>query len=284
MKLNLVYFKLFFLLFIPVISLSQNTENSDSTTSIDDENFSSIMINLSYTQNDLEYLSGATKKVPTLFSSASFFHKSGFYFGGEYSSYFNDSIESYEYDLEAGYQKYFDNGFDIDLSYRYHQFYGDSLLEGLNYDHLVSLMMGWEVDDFYFSSSLSYTKGNTQNYFFDLGIARFIQVSQLFFDSDVLLINPTISLSFCTDNWLYDGMTTEEKSETITYLKSYGYSVESFGYESFDIFLPVSYGIKNTYFTVSWLYRIPGQKYKSLGWENQSGFMFSLTYFLNFKR
>jgi hypothetical protein len=271
-------------LLIPVLSFSQNTENSDSLASIDDENFSSIMLNLSYTQNDLEYLSGATKKIPTLFSSATFFHKTGFYFGGGYSAYFNDSIESYEYDMETGYQKYFDNGFDIDLSYRWHQFSGDSLLEGLSYDHLVSLMTGWEVDNFYFSSNLSYTKGNTQNYFFDIGIARFIQFSQLFFDTDVLLLNPNISASFSTDNWLYEGMPPEEKTETITYLKSYNYSTETFGYESFDFFLPVSYGIKNTYLTVSWLYRIPGQKYKLLGWENQSGFMFSLTYFFNFKK
>ncbi len=77
-------------------------------------------------------------------------------------------------------------------------------------------------------------------------------------------------------------MTLDEKNSTGIYLLSSGYSFNSFSYEGFDIFIPVSYGINNTYLSFSWLYRIPGDKYKYLGWENQSSFMISLTYFLNF--
>lgn len=274
-----IFLKIISLLILPFALFGQ-----DQDEKLDDDNFSSLMLNVSYTNNDLEYLTGLTKKIPTLFSNVAFFHKSGFYAGGGYTSYFNDSIESYEYNLEAGYQKYFNNGFDIDIGYTWHQFSGDSLLEGLNYEHMVSLMMGWEVDNIYISSGLSFTNGLTNNYFFDLGIARFIQVDKLFFEHDVLLINPNLSVSLSTDNWMYEGMSAEEKSNIVNDLKLSGYNTESFGYESFDIFLPVSYGIRNTYLTVSWLYRIPGQKYKSLGWENQSGFMFSLTYFLNFQK
>lgn len=280
MKKHLVFLNLFLFLFI-YNSFSQDNEKTDSLSNLNDD-YNSIMLNISYTTNDLEYLTGATKKIPTLFTNASFFHKSGFYIGGGYSSYFNDSIESYEYEMEAGYQKYFDNGFDIDIGYTWHHFSGDSLLEGLNYDHMLTFMMGWEVDNFYPSASFTYTKGITQNYFFDISLSRFMQVDQLIFKNDVLLINPMLSLSFSTDNWMYEGMSVDDKITTIDYLNSLGYKTESFSYESFDIFLPISYGIKSTYFTISWLYRIPGEKYKSLGWENQSGFMFSLTYFLNF--
>lgn len=270
------------ILFISQLSYSQNND----TTAVEGDNdaYSSLMINASYTNNNLEYLTGTTEKIPTVFTNITFFHKSGFYTGLGYSYYFTDSTKSYEYDLEAGYQKYFDNGFDIDIGYNWHKYEGDSLLEGLNYDHSVMLMLGQDIEKSYLTSSLSYTIGNSNNIFFDISLSRFIQVDNLFSKNDVLLINPTFSLSFSTDNWLYENLTEIEKEETFAYLDSYGYTYETFSYESFDFYLPLSYGIKNTYVTISWLYKIPGQKYKSLGWENKSGFMFSLTYFLNFSK
>jgi hypothetical protein len=241
------------------------------------------MLNLSYTSNNMDYLSGS-EKIPTLFTNASYFHKSGVYIGGTYSSYFSDTIPSSELDLEVGYQKYFENGFDIDLSYSWHNFNGDSLLEGINYDHSVTLMLGQELGKFYLSGDLNYKLGKTNNFFFDLNFSRSIQIDGLFSTNDVLLINPGISLSFGTDYWLYENMSNSEKTSTFSSLKSSGYSYESLSYEGFNIYIPVSYGIKNIYLTASWLYKIPGDKYKFLGWENQSGFMFSLTYFLNFSK
>jgi len=242
------------------------------------------MINICYTNNDLEYITESTEKIPTLFSNISYLHKSGFYTGFGYSSYFNNEIQSQEYDLNGGYQKYFDNGFDVDLSYNWHKFNGDSLLEGLNYDHSGSMMLGWEIEKFYFSSELLYTKGKSNNFFFDIGISRYFQIEKLFTKNDLLMISPTLSVSFGTDNWLYDDMTYDEKMLTLNDLGSAGYSGESFSYEGFDIFIPISYGIKNTFFTFSWLYKIPGNKYEYLGWQKQSGIMFSLTYFLEFKK
>ncbi len=270
------------ILFTSQFSFSQNNDTSNIVENI--EAYSSLMINASYTNNNLEYLTGATEKIPTIFSNATFFHKSGFYTGVGYSYYFTDTTKSYEYDLEAGYQKYFDNGFDIDIGYNWHKYEGDSLLEGLNYDHSLMFMLGQDIEKSYLSSSLSYTLGNTNNLFFDISWSRFIQIDNLFSEDDVLLINPTFSLSFSTDYWLYENLIETEKEETFVYLDSYGFSYETFAYESFDFYLPLSYGFKNTYFTISWLYKIPGQKYKALGWENKSGFMFSLTYFLNFRK
>jgi len=265
----------------PFYTFCQNNEtnNKDNTT----EEFSSLMLNLSYTSNNMDYLSGS-EKIPTLFTNVSYFHKSGVYIGGTYSSYFSDTIPSSELDLEVGYQKYFENGFDIDLSYSWHNFNGDSLLEGINYDHSVTLMLGQELGKFYLSGDLNYKLGKTNNFFFDLNFSRSIQIDGLFSTNDVLLINPGISLSFGTDYWLYENMSNSEKTSTFSSLKSSGYSYESLSYEGFNIYIPVSYGIKNIYLTASWLYRIPGDKYKFLGWENQSGFMFSLTYFLNFSK
>lgn len=283
MKTRLLKLIIITLLF-PTISNSQNKDNATEDITQDNENFSSIMLNASYTSNSLEYLSGVTEKIPTLFTNLSFLHKSGFYSGIGYSNYFNDSVQSNDYNIDAGYQKYFNNGFDIDLSYSWHNFKGDSLLEGINYDHSVSLMLGQEIEKMYLSGDFSYKIGNTNNFFFDLNLSQFIQIDRLFSKNDVLLINPGISLSFGTDYWLYENMTADEKLATFIDLRNSGYSFDTFSYESFNFLIPISYGIKNTYLTFSWLYKMPGQKYKYLGWENQSGFMFSLTYFFNFSK
>ena len=278
-----LFFIIFFLLGFSIVSVAQD-ESTSSEDTTEYEDFSSLMINASYTNNNLEYLNGTSDKIPTLFTNISFFHKSGFYAALGYSNYFSDSIQSSDYDIEVGYQKYFDNGFDLDLSYDWHQFNGDSLLEGLNYDHSITFMMGQELDKFYLSTSINYTIGASQNVFFDLGLSRYFQIEGLIFDNDALLINPSLSVSFGTDYWLYEDMTFQEKTTTFIDLKNAGYSYETISFESFDIFIPVSYGVKNTYFTVSWLYKIPSQKYDYLGWGNRSGFMFSLTYFLNFQK
>ncbi|HAF27496.1 MAG TPA: hypothetical protein DCG75_00470 [Bacteroidales bacterium] len=270
------------ILFSPILLFSQNQNESETSIGDKIETNSSIMFNLSYTNNNMEYLSGTSEKIPTLFANTSYFHKSGIYAGGSYANYFSDTIPSTEIDLQVGYQKYFTNGFDIDLSYNWHKFKGDSLLAGLNYDHSIDLMMGMEISKFYISTDLNYKLGQTNNFFFDLSLSRFIQINQLFSKNDVLLISPGISLSFSTDYWLYEDMSSADKISTFSNLSSAGYSYESFSYEGFNVFVPVSYGIKNVYLTVSWLYKIPGDKYKFMGWENQSGFMLSLTYFLNF--
>ena len=193
-------------------------------------------------------------------------------------------MQSNDYNIDVGYQKYFDNGFDLDLSYSWHNFKGDTLLEGINYDHSVSLMLGQEIEKMYLSGNFSYKIGNTNNFFFDLSLSQFIQIDGLFSKNDVLLINPGISVSFGTDYWLYEDMTEADKLAISLEFGSLGYSFDTFSYESFNFFIPISYGIKNTYLTFSWLYKIPGQKYKYFGWENQSGFMFSLTYFFNFSK
>jgi len=277
MRSRLIVIALIITIFNSKFSLGQH--QNDTT-----KDYGSLMINICYTNNDLEYITESTEKIPTLFSNISYFHKSGFYAGFGYSSYFSNEIQSQEYDLNGGYQKYFENGFDVDLSYNWHKFNGDSLLEGLNYNHSASLMFGWEVEKFYFSSELLYTNGKTNNFFFDVGISRYFQIEKIFTKNDVIMISPTLSISFGTDNWLYDDMTYNEKLLTLNDLKSAGYNSESFTYEGFDIFIPISYGINKTFFTFSWLYKIPGNKYDYLGWQKQSGIMFSLTYFLEFKK
>jgi len=273
-----------YLIISSIIFSAYSQNSSEETDTTETDNFSSLMLNVSYTNNNMEYLTGTTEKLPIMFINGSYFHKSGVYFGGMYSKYFSDTLDSYEYDISAGYQKYFDNGFDFDLSYTWHKYNGDSLLEGINYNHSIDLMLGQEIGKFYISSGVNYKLGNTNNLFLDIGLSRFFQIDGIFSENDVLLINPGISASFGTDFWLYENMATAEKQTTFNGLNSAGYTYESFSYEAFNIFIPVSYGIKNVYLSASWLYKIPGAKYDYLGWEKQSGFMFSLTYFLNFTK
>ncbi len=278
---------IFLFILIPFYANSQTeSETTADTTSVND--FSFLLINASYTNNNLEYLANVTdltyvsEKIPTLFTNFSYVNKTGLYVGGSYANYFNANTQTYEYDVEAGFQKYFDNGFDIDLYYSKHEFSGDTLLEGLNYDHSINFSAGVDVGKLYLSMDLSYLMAQTNNTFLDINLSRLIQIDKILFENDVLLINPSIALAFGTDYWIYEGMTPLEKYYTSINLRMNGFSSNSFSYEAFDIFIPVSYGVGSTYLSFSWMYRIPGDKYKLLGWENQSGFMVSLTYFLNF--
>ena len=288
LKLNHLKFILLFTL-IPFYASSQNENDTIANiNSTEDDDFSFIMINASYTNNNLEYLVNLTDetyetaKIPTLFTNLSYVNKTGLYIGGSYANYFNAKTQTFEYDIEAGFQKYFDNGLDIDLYYSKHEFSGDTLLGGINYDHSLNFSSGVDAGKLYLSVDFSYLLATKNNYFLDINLSRFIQVDKVLFKNDVLLINPSISLTFGTDYWIYDDMTLLERRSIWADLRLYGYSSNSFSYEGFDIFIPVSYGINNTYLSLSWMYRIPADKYKHLGWENQSGFMLSLTYFLNF--
>lgn len=285
LKLNHLKF-VFLLILIPFYANSQNENDTITNKNYKDiDDFSFLMINASYTNNNLEYLSDlsyVTEKIPTLFTNLSYINKTGLYLGGSYANYFNANTQTFEYDIEAGFQKYFDNGFDIDFYYRKHEFSGDTLLEAINYDHSINFSTGIDLDGFYLSTDLSYLLANKNNFFLDINFSRFIQIDKILFKNDMILINPSISLVFGTDYWIYEDMTLSEISIIENNLRINGFSSNSFSYEGFDIFIPVSYGINNTYLSLSWLYRIPGDKYKSLGWENQSSFMISLTYFLNF--
>lgn len=284
-SLNHLKIVLLFLL-IPFCANSQNKVDTTSTKApIINEDFSFLMINASYTSNNLEYLTGVTEKIPILFTNLSYVNKIGLYVGGSYANYFNANTQTYDYSIDAGYQEIFSKGFDIDLYYSKHGFSGDTLLEGLNYDHSLNASMGVDIKKFYLSADFSYLlMSKDNNSFLNINLSRSIQVNKVFFKNDVLLINPAISATFGTDYWIYEDMTDLEKNETALSLQSNSFSYNTFSYEGIDLFIPVSYGINNTYLSFSWLYRIPGDKYKLLGWENQSGFMISITQFLNFSK
>lgn len=291
-SINLNHIK--FIIIFSIIPFYANSQNTNDTTAIlnsnENDDFSFLMINASYTSNNLEYIVNpnnetyATAKIPTLFTNLSYVNKIGLYIGGSYANYFNANTPTSEYDIEVGFQKYFDNGLDIDFYYNKHGFSGDTLLRGINYDHSLNISSGVDIGKFYLSTGLSYLLATKNNFFLDFSLSRSFQIEKMLFKNDILLINPSVSLSFGTDYWIYDNMTLLEKTNIWTDLRTNGYSYNSFSYEGFDIFIPVSYGINNTYLSLSWMYRIPAAKYKSLGWENQSGFMLSLTYFLNFSK
>lgn len=286
-SLNLNHLKIVLLfLLIPFYANSQNkVDTTSAKTPVINEDFSFLMLNASYTNNNLEYLTGVTENIPIVFTNLSYVNKTGIYVGGSYANYFNANTQTYDYSIDVGYQKYFDKGLDIDLYYAKHGFSGDTLLEGLIYDHSLNASMGVDIKKFYLSADFSYlVMSKDNNSFLNINLSRSIQVNKVLFKNDVLLINPTISLTFGTDYWIYDDMTDLEKSETALSLQSNGFSYNTFSYEGIDLFIPVSYGINNTYLSLSWLYRIPGDKYKLLGWENQSGFMISITQFLNFSK
>jgi hypothetical protein len=278
--LNL-WFALSFI-FLPVFLKCQDTV---SFQNIEDPTLHSyIMLNTSFTNNNIDYRLGVSEKMPSLFNNINYFHKSGLYTGVSLSNYFHDSLQSADYDIVLGYQKYFDNGFDFDINYTWHNFSGSSIMQVIDYNHAFDLMSSYEVRNNYFTTDFSMLAGQQGiNYFLNFDIIHFITFYNVLNENDVLMINPSISLSFGTDNWVYSDLSSDEQTNVFQSLESMGYSYQNFSYQSINIFVPVSYGIGNFYFSLSGLYRFMGGKFKTLGMASGFGMMASVTCFINFK-
>jgi len=254
-----------------------------ATVAADTSEFSYLMINSGFSYNKLEHSVNISEKIPSLFNKIDYYNKSGIYFGGSFSKYFSDSIQSFEYDFLAGFQKFYDNGFDFDLSYAWHKFNGNTKLQGINYNHSFDINGGYDFKNNYLSSDFNMFIGeNNVNYFLDIDITRFISFDDILLKNSVLMINPSLSFAFGTDYWVYSDLTLENQTKLQTFLSNKGYSYNNFCFQGINLMLPISYGVNNLFFTFSGIYRIPSKKFKLIGLEPGFGTMISLTYFYTF--
>lgn len=266
-----------------VNSLQAQNVGSDSIYSdtIVEEFASYFSFDLSYTNNNL-----ATSSLQVLNSAAtmadiSFYHKSGLW--ATLFPVFYHSAEEVSYDLDAllGYQYFFNSGFDINAYYSHHTFVGDSAYRGIDYQHSFNLSLGYEFKGLY-----TYIDGytlETENYFLDAGIGYYKEFNVGKKRQNYLSLFPLISISSGTDAWIYNDLLPSEMYSTAILLKSKGYNWNSFDIQSIDLMLPVSYSHGNITASISYLFSVPTNKYKLLGWENQSGLMLSVNYLLNLK-
>jgi hypothetical protein len=264
---------------------AQNVDNDSIYSDTIVEEFTSYFsFDLSFTNNNL-----ANSNVQSLTSAAtmadiSFYHKSGFWATLFPVFYHNAEEVSYDLDALLGYQYFFNSGFDINAYYSHHTYVGDSLFRGINYQHSFTLSVGYEFKGLYTYIDGYSLLGDTENYFLDAGVGYYKEFSVGKRRQSYLILFPLISITSGTDAWIYDDLLPSEKYSTAIELKSNGYDWNSFDIQSIDLMLPISYSQGNFTVSLSYLFSVPTNKYKLLGWENQSGIMLSVNYLLNLKK
>ncbi len=305
---NLIFYKWIFINFLLVVIIEpnyiigQNTKTdtlqiSDTTECVDKE-FSFFMLDVSYTNNKVDSKDQINEPIPVLFTDISYFHKSGIWTGLMFSDYLSADSLSYDFDFQLGFQKYlFNDLFDFDINYTYHKFYGESTFEGIKYNHALNASTGLTYEFFYLYADGNFYLDN-ENYFTNFGLSLTNNLDKVFFKNDYLYIQPTASITYGTDYWLYDifkpyienylipllrfrGYPVDNlSSEDLTkqYLSNNGLSTNTYSYQGVDLFIPVTYGISNVSLMFSWMYYIPSDKLKAFGMRNQSGYFISLSF------
>ena len=305
---NLIFYKWIFINFLllviiePNCIIGQNTKTdtlqiSDTTKCVGEE-FSFVMLDVSYTNNKVDSKDQTNEPIPVLFTDISYFHKSGIWTGLMFSDYLSADSLSYDFDFQLGFQKYlFNDLFDFDINYTYHKYYGESSFEGIKYKHALNASTGLTYEFIYLYADGNFYLDN-ENYFTDFGLSLTNDLDKIFFKNDYLFIQPTLSVTYGTDYWLYDiykpyvenylipilrfrGYNVDNlSSEDITeqYLRNNGLSTNTYSYQGVDLFIPVTYGISNVSLMFCWMYYIPSDKLKAFSMRNQSGYFISLSF------
>lgn len=284
---------LYIVLILAIVNFTYGQENNSDTIPINDVSKSDsseyeientyLNFDLTYTNNKINSKRQETENVPGFFGGISFNHKIGLYTDISIIDYSKASIQTYDYDFTLGFQKDFLNLIDINLYYDYHGFKGDTLYQGIDYNHSGGLSLGLTLKSLYFFADGYIYSGKTDNYFLDIGISAIEQFDEIFTRNDYILLQPTISASYGTDYYLYENMGSIRKKYVLYILNNRGFKTEEFEYQGIDIMVPVSYGIGDLSFMFAWMYYIPSDKFKFIGWTDQSGYIISLLYTLNLK-
>ncbi|MGD9995199.1 MAG: hypothetical protein AB7S69_18005 [Salinivirgaceae bacterium] len=270
----------FVLLFSEAFALSMAADSLSNADSLPNQSY--LTLDVSYTNNNIGNSSLAGANIAAMFADVSFYHKSGVYAGFMPANYFNATELSYDLDWTAGYSKFFNSGFYVDANYLNHSYRGDSAMMGIDYQHAVSLSLNYSRNNWYLFTDGTTTFGESQNYMFDAGLGYYASFDALFTKNDNLTLFPMVSLGFGSDYWLFDGLTLTEQAQIKILLRNGGFGWNTFDLQTTNFILPITYYLGNFSASLTYLYAIPTSKYKALSWENQSAFMFSLGYMLNF--
>lgn len=262
------------LLFIITQSIAQEFTESDTTNTVESTNL--LMFSFSYTSNNMKTKNYEYDRIPALLTDINYFHKNGFTTSINYTNYFNAPQNTYEAEIQLGYQKNLFPNLLLSTHYARRTFVGDTTYEGLAQKNTLALDASytWKFLDLQVSNS--YLNGKSDNYFLDLDLSLSLDFDNLFTENDFLLFNPTLSATFGTDSWVFQNLSPNYERIVIRYLDRHHFKSQQFEYQSISIFVPVIYNIGNMGFMLNWYYSWPSAKLAKLSWENQSGIMFSV--------
>lgn len=256
-------------------------ENEDSVIQVLDsiEDYSYLSANLSFTTNNIGSKSNDADQTGAALADISFYHKSGFFASLMPSFYKNTQ----DIDFSLGYTKYFDSGFDLTGSYTNHSTTSnDSLFSGIKYNHNLNVSLGYFTNNLYLFVDGYSLHGLSHNYYLQPGLGIYLEKDGIFTKDDYLSIFPILSASFGTDFYIYEDFTYFQYYWAQRYMQNQGFALGEFAYQSIDVTIPLSYTISDYTFSITYMFTSPSEKFNIFGWENQSGFLFSLSYMLMF--
>ena len=273
------------LLFIFLISVSMTISAQDPEQESDQESIpkaSYLSVDAMFSTNSSAGSIDPTVNASAYMGDISFYHKSGIWASFMPVLYPFSDETSFDIDMSLGYSYYADNGFNIGAYYMNHYYRGDSALRGIDYQHMLDLSVGYTAGGLYLYADVYPMIGSETFYFSDAGIGYYKNWYWGKTDNWSFSLFPMISFNAGTDNWLYQGMTTEEKTTFITDIQQAGYNAESFDYQGLDLIIPLNIGYGGFSVGFSFIYSVMSDKYKAVGMTNQSGFMFSMGYLIPF--
>jgi len=266
------------LLLLSTISqgLAQGIPISDTGSITKPENL--LMLSFSYTSNNMKTKNYEYDRIPALLSDINYFHKSGFTSSLNYTNYYSADENTYETEIQFGFQKNISPSLLLSSHYARRIFVGDTTYEGLAQKNTLALNAAytWKFLDLQISNS--YLNGKSDNYFLDLDLSASIDFDNVLSENDFLLFNPTLSATFGTDYWVFQDLNSFSEHIVVSYLDRYNFKSHRFEYQSISVFVPIIYNIGNMGFMLNWYYSWPSAKLTKLSWEDQSGILFSIYY------
>lgn len=275
MALRKIYSTLI-LLFIITQSIAQGFSESDSTNKPESTNL--LMFSFSYTSNNMKTKNYEYDRIPALLTDINYFHKNGLTGSLNYTNYHRADQNTYETEIQLGYQKNIFPNLILNTYYARRVFSGDTTFEGLAQKNTLGLnaTYNWKFLDMQISNS--YLNGKSDNYFLDLDLSLSLDFDNIFTKNDFILFNPTLSITFGTDYWVFQNLSPNYERIVVHYLERHDFESHLFEHQSINLFIPVVYNIGNMGFMLNWYYSWPSAKLAKLSWEEQSGVMFSVYY------
>ncbi len=265
---------LFIFVFTSILAYSAGNNviyTTDSTSN--DEETHLLMVGVSYTSNNTDNKNLLDIKMPSVIGDLYFYSKSGIWSSFAYTNYIDADYHTYETELSLGFQKYiFNEKLDIDLSYSWHQFKGDTLYAGIDYQHKIDLSTGVDIGPASFYIDHAVLFGESNNYFLDFNASLNLNIEPIFSKTDNLLFSPTIMTSFGTNDFIILDIIPRQirrGNRVVTRNRRVLSSETRFIYQNLSFYIPIIYTINNLSLMAAWMYNIPSKQLKEFSWTNQ---------------
>jgi hypothetical protein len=268
------------ILLFPFILNAQ--EVSDSAQTGSQPGF--LLASFGYSSNhNVAGIANAIKR-PALMGSVAAYTKWGVWGSATYSNYLSALNPTWEGEAEIGYEKTWKDQFDLDVSYGYRLFRGDSIFVGIPYNHSFEVSGAWRPKNFTLSLDNSLFLGREPNYFLDLSLSYDFMFENLIFRNSQLVISPTAALSFGTTYWIPHMIDHIWGDHGPGNPPKPFKPKKDFEYQNISLILPVQYSLGSFTLSAAGFYAIPNSELKGQRWTNQSGFLVSLSYALIFQK